>query len=105
MPELHKGITSYTLALTSGHENYDATAFLRDAGGKVIGAATFVRAGKIIPKPSVNAKDNVLHLYFPSESMSAVLDVLRNEKPLQIEMLGDTAYISTSTMEPVGEGE
>ncbi len=63
--------------------------------------------------PSVEARnDQVLNLagvdvitiHMPSSEFQNVLDVLRNEKPVYVDFVTGTGYITTSK-EPIGEGE
>jgi hypothetical protein len=44
-------------------------------------------------------------MHLPTAMFQSVLDVLRNEKPINIYFAQGRGFFGTSTKEPVGEGE
>jgi hypothetical protein len=49
--------------------------------------------------------DGIIRMHLPSAMLRNVLDVLRNEKPINIYFAAGRAFLGTSTSEPIGEGE
>jgi hypothetical protein len=49
-------------------------------------------------------KDDIIRMHLPSSMFQSVLDVLRNEKPMNIYFVADRAFLGTGK-EPVGEEE
>jgi hypothetical protein len=48
--------------------------------------------------------DGIIRMHLPSTMFENVIDILRNEKPLNIYFAQNRGFFGTST-EPVGEGE
>jgi hypothetical protein len=49
--------------------------------------------------------NGVLRMHLPSSMFQSVLDVLRNEKPIQVYFAQGRGFLGTASVEPVGEGE
>ncbi|MBD3205510.1 hypothetical protein GF319_04080 [Candidatus Bathyarchaeota archaeon] len=49
-------------------------------------------------------KDNIIRMHLPSSMFQSVLDILRNEKPMNIYFVANRAFLGTGK-EPVGEEE
>lgn len=70
-----------------------------------LGYAHFLADGAALPK--AEKKFNLYNLYYHQKDLPAVVDMLRNEKPVYIIFIEDdfkNCRISTM-QEPVGEGE
>jgi len=71
-------------------------------GPTVLGWVRFHDPGMPFPNDSQSAGKIIMHL--PSTMFQSVLDILRNEKPINYYFASNHAFLGTST-EPVGEGE
>ncbi|WP_018630641.1 hypothetical protein [Niabella aurantiaca] len=107
MTHISKKIASYYCSLYILHDQMaDITVYADD--NENLGTIHF-RADNAIPIPN-QYTDNRLTLNLKWNSMSHILDLLRNENPVYIHITIDDSnvlnYISISTQqEPVGEGE
>lgn len=73
-------------------------------GNECIGYARFHDPGMPFPADAVQANgQTVMHL--PSTMFDGVLDVLRNEKPINFYFASNHAFLGTGATEPVGEAE
>ena len=70
-----------------------------------VGSIVFYKEGHDIPDDEVSESGSI-HMHLPFNMFEAVLDILRNEKPIKFEynVLEDMAFFGTD-WEPVGEGE
>ena len=71
-------------------------------GTTVLGWIRFHDEGMPFPNDSQSSGKIIMHL--PSAMFENVIDVLRNEKPINYYFVSNHAFLGTST-EPVGEGE
>lgn len=71
-------------------------------GNTVLGYIRFHDTGMPFPNDSQTGGRVTMHL--PSSMFQSVLDVLRNESPINYYFASGHAFLGTST-EPVGEGE
>lgn len=71
-------------------------------GSTVLGYVRFHDPGMPFPADSQTGGKILMHL--PSTMFGSVLDVLRNEKPINYYFASGHAFLGTSS-EPVGEGE
>jgi hypothetical protein len=71
-------------------------------GSTVLGYIRFHDHGMPFPNDSQSGGRIIMHL--PSTMFQNVMDVLRNEKPINYYFASGRAFLGTST-EPVGEGE
>lgn len=56
--------------------------------------------------PAADSESNgMITMHLPSATLQSVLDVLRNEKPLNFHFPKNTGFLETQGSEPVGEGE
>jgi hypothetical protein len=83
-------------------DNRSQIALYGDAGN-VLGYARFHDPGALVPNDAVVGGQIVMHL--PSSAFQAVLDVLRNEKPINFYFASGHAFLGTGSVEPVGEAE
>jgi|SRR6266566_2433772 hypothetical protein len=75
-------------------------------GNTVVGQLIFLDSPAALPSPRANASTaGPLNIFFSIERFSAVVDLLRNEGPLEISLDGEIGILSNATVEPVGEGE
>lgn len=52
-----------------------------------------------------NEANGIIKMHLPSSMFQSVVDILRNEKPINIYFAQGRAFFGTSTSEPVGEKE
>jgi hypothetical protein len=74
-------------------------------GSQCIGYVRFLDPGMPFPADSVSGGQAIMHL--PSALFDSVLDVLRNETPIDFHFnfAGPNAVLGTGSTEPVGEAE
>ncbi len=68
----------------------------------VLGWVRFHDKGMPFPADSETGGKIMMHL--PSEMLAGVIDILRNEKPINYYFVSGHAFLGTSS-EPIGEGE
>lgn len=101
MPD--RRIGSYAVQLFSGPTGAGgvrARILLLDPTNVPNGTILFHHDGQVIPPPVVGATT----MHVPAATLPAVLDLLRNEKPLFLDSDRRGPFLSTSP-EPQGEGE
>lgn len=86
---------------SDGYQDNRAQIQLMD-GSTVLGWVRFHDPGMPFPNDSQSAGKIIMHL--PSTMFESVLDILRNEKPINYYFASNHAFLGTST-EPVGEAE
>ena len=86
----------------SGHGQlgWRAVILLKDASNQIVGRIYFTDSAP----ESGSVSNGIILLYYSSEMLANVLDLLRNEKPMYIYYDITGAYLSTSN-EPTGDGE
>ena len=84
-----------------GYQDNRAQITLYD-GVTVLGYVRFHDSGMPFPNDSQSGGKIIMHL--PSAMFENVLNVLRNEKPINYYFASGHAFLGTST-EPVGEAE
>ena len=98
--------TSYAVTVyggPTGHEGKRAAIFLND-GKKFVGSVAFY--GGAIPASSQGVgSSGELFMSLPTSLLGVVLDILRNEKPIDYVHESGTFKLGTLAGEPVGEGE
>jgi hypothetical protein len=104
-------ILRYTVNIMGGGRNppdypYRAVINLRGEGGRRLGTRYFHRSTDTMPKTDHQPQNGIVSCHFPWVQFSAVIDLLRNEKPIWLwyDRNVKMGYISTSP-EPVGEGD
>jgi len=102
-------IGSYRLLMISGYGGAGGTQigfiYLNDMSGKYLGYVGIIRAGAALP-PNVQHSNGILNIYFHESQLVAMLDTLRNEKPLFVRFHTTLKWGSIGTgNEPVGEAE
>ena len=97
-------ITSYIVQVFGGPSGYKTNRseiFLKN-GIVGVGYIRFNDPGMAFEADFVS--DNLVFMHLPSTMFQSVLDILRNEKPLNISFSGNNAFFTTNA-EPIGEGE
>lgn len=105
-------IKKYDVAYYAGAKNltgypYQAIIGLRDENDALIGAAYFHHDRSTMPVADTQKATGYISCHYLAEDYPRVIDLLRNEKPVFVELdvrAGSVANIRTSA-EPVGEGE
>jgi len=98
-------VTAYSVLLygtKDGYQDNRAQIQLMD-GSTVLGWVRFHDRGAPFPEDSKTGDKIVMHL--PSDMLAAVIDVLRNEKPIKYYFASNHAFLGTAGPETVGEGE
>jgi hypothetical protein len=98
-------VSSYSILFYGSPEGYQtnrAQIQLSDAAGKVLAWIRFNDPGMFF---EADANDGgIIRMHLPSTMFQSVLDVLRNEQPINIYFAAGRGFLGTS-LEPVGEGE
>jgi len=87
---------------SDGYQTYRAQIELHGPSGPVAWVR-FKDPGMVF-QPDYQ-KDGVIRMHLPSSMFQSVLDVLRNEKPIQVYFAQERGFLGTASVEPVGEGE
>jgi hypothetical protein len=97
-------VTQYSVLFYGTPDGYlDCRAQIQVGDGQnVLGWIRFHDQGMPFPADSVTAGKIIMHV--PSSMFENIIDVLRNEKPINYYFASNHAFLGTST-EPVGEGE
>ena len=97
-------VTQYHILFYGSSDGYQGNrALIQLMDGKnVLGWVRFHDPGMPFPNDSDSGGRIIMHL--PSAMFENVLNVLRNEKPINYYFASGRAFLGTST-EPVGEGE
>lgn len=74
-------------------------------GETLVGALLFYPDNKLLPNARLDPKRDVIFLSYSISQFHAVLDILRNEKPLWLYYRTATNAGLSSGREPVGEEE
>ena len=98
-------VSSYSILFYGspcGYQTNRAQIQLSDAAGQTIAWIRFNGPGMFFES---NANDGgIIKMHLPSAMFQSVLDVLRNEKPINVYFAAGRGFLGTSG-EPVGEGE
>ncbi|MCF8216014.1 MAG: hypothetical protein K9I59_04355 [Chlorobium sp.] len=86
-----------------GYQTNRAQIQLNDATGKTLAWVRFNDPDMTFENDYVG-DDGIIRMHMPSTMFLNVLDVLRNEKPLNVYFVQNRGFLGT-TAEPVGEGE
>ncbi|MEL6695280.1 MAG: hypothetical protein AAFV78_07215 [Bacteroidota bacterium] len=103
MPEVkHYAVRVHGGPKGEGHK-IRAQIHLFDDKNKLVGVIDFFDPKTTLPE---DESGELIRMALPSDQLSTIIDILRNEKPIFLEWQDalKNAYIST-TQEPVGEGE
>ena len=98
-------VSSYSILFYGGPDGYQtnrAQIQLSDATGKTLAWLRFNDPGMFFEN---DANDGgIIRMHLPSTMFQGILDVLRNEKPINIYFAQGRGFLGTAS-EPVGEGE
>jgi len=86
-----------------GYNDSRAQISLFSSGSAVLGYVRFHDDGMPFPADSQSPTGQII-MHLPSAMFENVIDVLRNEKPINYYFVSGHAFLGTST-EPVGEAE
>jgi hypothetical protein len=98
-------VTSYSILVYGGPDGYQTNLSEIQLNG--INGATLAWVRFNDPGMAFEADymaDGIIRMHLPSTMFQSVLDILRNEKPLNIYFAQNRGFFGTSS-EPVGEGE
>ncbi|HHE31992.1 MAG TPA: hypothetical protein ENL07_05040 [Chlorobaculum parvum] len=98
-------VTSYTVLLYGGPDGYQtnrAQIQLNDASGKAVAWIRFNDPEMKFENDYLSG--GIIRMHMPSSMFENVLDVLRNEKPINVYFAQNRGFLGTGP-EPVGEGE
>jgi hypothetical protein len=99
-------VTKYHVLVYGGPDGYQtnrAQIALYGAAGAVIGYVRFNDPGMAFETDS-NA-GGVILMHLPTSLFQSVIDILRNEKPIQLYFAQGRGFFGTASTENVGEGE
>ena len=85
-----------------GYQTYRAQIQLSDAQNKTLAWIRFNDPGMFFEADSDSG--GIIKMHMPSSMFQGVIDVLRNEKPINIYFAQGRGFLGTSS-ESVGEGE
>jgi hypothetical protein len=107
MPPITKPFNKYRVHYQTGSGTNRHFALIQCFDGNtVVGQLIFLDSPAALPSPRANASAaGPLNIFFSIERFSSVVDLLRNEGPLEISVDGEIGTLRTATAEPVGEGE
>jgi hypothetical protein len=98
-------VSSYSVLFYGGPDGYQtnrAQIQLNDATGKTVAWIRFNDPGMAFENDYLDG--GIIRMHMPSAMFQSVLDVLRNESPLNIYFAQGRGFFGTAA-EPVGEGE
>ena len=110
MPSHSYEIAEYKVAYFARSSTHKASIFLFEPSGGLARATLLFMDQELTGAQTLTKSDGRLAVYFQMEHFPAVLDLLRNEKPIYLKHLvnsntgHESAYLIT-TLEPVGEEE
>ncbi len=97
-------VTSYSILVYGGPDGYQTnrSQIQLTNGNTVVAWLRFNDPGMTFENDYMS--NNIIRMHLPSTMFQSVLDILRNESPLNIYFAQGRGFFGTST-EPVGEGE
>jgi hypothetical protein len=98
-------VTSYSILVYGGPDGYQTKRSqiqLTGTNNTVLAWIRFNDAGMSFEADSLS--DGIIRMHLPSTMFQSVLDILRNEKPLNIYFAQNRGFFGTLS-EPIGEGE
>lgn len=102
-------VGTYKVLMISGHSPFGGKQvgyiYFYEPAGKYIGYVGVMKDGAPLPT-NVQWGNGVLNIYFHEAELVAMLDTLRNERPVYVRFNTDLKWGSVGTdREPVGEAE
>jgi hypothetical protein len=99
-------IKQYTYYVFSSRNASEGNAALLLYGDKgYLGAASFSNDPATPLKPAQKSASGFISLYYRMSDLSVIVDMLRNEKPVNLIYDGSQNSRIATVSEPVGEGE
>ncbi len=97
-------VTSYSILIYGSPDGYQTnrSQIQLTNGNTVVAWLRFNDPGMAFENDYVS--NNIIRMHLPSTMFQSVLDILRNETPLNIYFAQGRGFFGTSS-EPVGEGE
>ena len=98
-------VSSYSVLFYGGPDGYQTNRVqiqLNDAAGKTLAWIRFNDPGMFFEADSDTG--GIIRMHLPSAMFQSVLDVLRNEKPINVYFAQGRGFLGTAA-EPVGEAE
>jgi hypothetical protein len=86
-----------------GYQTNRAQIALYNAANQVIAYLRFNDPG--MQFEADNQSGGVIYMHLPGSMFQSVLDILRNEKPIQVYFAQNRGFFGTGSTEAVGEGE
>lgn len=99
-------VTSYHVLFYGSPEGYQtnrAQIQLNGASGTTVAWVRFNDPGMTFENDYESG--GIIRMHMPSTYFQSVLDVLRNEKPINVYFAAGRGFLGTSGLESVGEGE
>lgn len=99
-------VSSYHVLVYGGPDGYQtnrAQIQLSDAAGKTLAWVRFNDPGMIYEADSDSG--GIIRMHLPTSMFQSVLDLLRNESPINIYFAQGRGFFGTASMESVGENE
>ncbi len=99
-------VTKYHVLVYGSPDGYLTNRSQISLYGTSGGTIAFVRFHDPgMPFPADSNTGSIITMHLPSSMFQSVLDVLRNEKPIQVYFSAGRAFFGTGSTELVGEGE
>jgi hypothetical protein len=98
-------VSSYSLLFygsPTGYQTNRAQIELSDANGQTLAWIRFNDPGMFFENDYES--NGIIRMHLPSAMFQSVLDVLRNEEPIEVYFAAGRAFLGTSS-EPIGEEE
>ena len=107
MPNLRKSFDHYKVQYTASKRSLPLASITCYSGDTPVGLLEFVQTAGELRDPFIHQPSGMIFLPYLLGRFHDVLDLLRNEAPLELYFNpdGKWASILTSEAEPVGEGE
>lgn len=104
LPQLRAtAVARYTYHLFSSRTEDEVMIYLYDAKSDVVAHVCFVPDDQ--PLPPASESRGIVALYFPRSRFPAIIDMLRNEGPIELRWAGPFDSCLSTAFEPVGAGE
>lgn len=99
-------VTRYHILVYGSEQGYQtnrAQIALYGSNNRVVAYLRFNDPGMAFESDSNSG--GIIRMHLPSSMFQSVLDILRNEKPIQVYFAQGRGFFGTASTEPVGEGE
>lgn len=99
-------VTRYHILVYGSPEGYQTNRSqiaLYNAANQVIAYVRFNDPGMVFEADDDSG--GIIKMHLPSTMFQSVLDILRNEKPIQVYFAAGRGFFGTGSTEAVGEGE